>query len=55
VTIDEVDRVGVTAGGGPEAALRDDAGGSGVDHGEGDPVPVGIDADDVLDEFCKHE
>ena len=37
-----------------EAVLGDDAGAARVEHGEGDPVPVGIDADHMVDEFCEH-
>jgi hypothetical protein len=33
----------------------DDAGRLGVQDGGGDPIPVGVDADDVIDKFCKHD
>ena len=39
---------------GRESFGRDDAGGAGVDDCGGDPVSVGVDADDVIDKFCKH-
>jgi hypothetical protein len=26
-----------------------------VEHGNGDPVAVGVDADHMVDEFCKHD
>jgi hypothetical protein len=54
VTVDDHDGVVVAIPGRWEAALGDDAGASGVEHGEGDPVAVGVDADHVMDEFCKH-
>jgi hypothetical protein len=38
-----------------EAALGDDASAASIDNGEGDPVAVGIDADHVIDKFCKHD
>ena len=54
VAVNEVDGVVVAVAGRWEAALGDDAGGAGVEHREGDPVAVGVDADHVIDEFCKH-
>jgi hypothetical protein len=39
----------------PESFGRDHAAGVGVDDRGGDPVAVGIDADVVIDKFCKHE
>ena len=38
-----------------EPALRNHAGAARFKHGEGDPVPIGIDADHMIDEFCKHD
>ena len=35
--------------------VGDDAGAASVQHGEGDPVAVWVDADHVVDEFCKHD
>ena len=32
----------------------DDAGGVGVNDGGGDPISVGVDANDMVDQFCKH-
>ena len=55
VGIDHVDGVAVAVAGGRELGLCDDAGGVGVDHGERDPVAVGVDTDHVVDEFCKHD
>ena len=55
MAVNERDGLVVAVLGGWEAALGDDASTGGVEHGEGDPVPVGIDADHVVDEFCKHD
>ena len=54
VAVDEHDGLVVAVLGRWEAALGDDAGAAGVEHREGDPVAVGVDADHMVDEFCKH-
>src|SRR5829696_145503 len=54
VAVNERDRVVVTVSRCWEAALGDDAGAGGVEHRQGDPVAVGVDADHMVDEFCKH-
>lgn len=54
VAVDELDGLAVAAAGRREATLGDDTGRAGIDNGEGDPIAVGIDADHVMDEFCKH-
>ena len=54
VAVDDHDGFVVAVRGRWEAAFGDDAGAARVEHGEGDPVAVGIDADHVIDEFCKH-
>src|SRR5215203_1087722 len=55
VGVDEIDGVVIAVAGRREAALGNDAGAGGVEHSESDPVSVGVDADHVMDEFCKHE
>lgn len=55
VAIDQLDGVSIAVCGGWEPALGEHAGRAGVDDGEGDPIAVGIDADHVMDEFCKHD
>ena len=54
MAVNERDGLVVAVLGRWEAALGDDAGAAGVEHGEGDPVAVGVDADHMIDEFCKH-
>ncbi len=55
VAVDERDGLVVAVLGRREAALGNNAGATRVEHGEGDPVAVGIDADHMVDEFCKHD
>jgi hypothetical protein len=55
VAIDQLDGVAVAVCGGWEPAFGEHARRAGVDDREGDPIAVGIDADDVMDEFCKHD
>jgi hypothetical protein len=55
VAVGEDDGFVVAVPCGWEAALGDDAGAAGVEHGQGDPVAVGVDSDHVIDEFCKHD
>jgi len=54
VAINERDRFVIAVLGRWEAALGDDTGTAGIEHREGDPVPVRVDADHVIDEFCEH-
>jgi hypothetical protein len=55
VAVDKGDGLVVAVAGRREAAFGDDAGAAGVQHGEGDPIAVGVDADHVVGEFCKHD
>jgi len=54
VAVNERNGIVVAALGRWETILGDDAGAAGVKHREGDPVAVGIDADDMINEFCEH-
>jgi hypothetical protein len=55
VAVNEVDRLVVAITRRREAALGDDAGAARIEHRKSDPVPVRIDADHMVDQFCKHD
>lgn len=54
MAVDDQDGFVIAVRGRWEAPLRNDAGAACVEHGEGDPVAVRVDADHVVNEFCKH-
>ena len=55
VAVDELDGLGVANSGRREPVVCRDTRRVSIDDGEGDPVAIGIDADHMMDEFCKHE
>ena len=54
VLVSERDGGLVSGGVRREAFVREHCGGMGVNDGDRDRVPIGVDTNDVIDEFCQH-